>query len=450
MKNQNLFRNIKYNTSYCILNNKYKLSGFHSSVCVLSEEELTRRIENLKASSSLGTDISLTTETGKNMKDSLENLKNEISKNDVSDEIKEVKDFFNNEKNNVSSFDEAFPNYAKDKVLVNEDVKDENVFEVVKEVSKVLEDCVSKGYAKDCLEKLKLSGIVAKVLSKDSSDSLKKRVGDEIVNEVTILEKIGNITLSDIYNKTIELKDKSNININFKYMEMGLSMVSYGLLLKSYDKYVNKCPLPTNVTAEELRTIKSIRAFSRFWFAGLVAPALVFAFHQIRPRSSVIEINQSLPEKNSEIDSNTTKMSNFGWFFLFKKVNNWVKVFIILILILMFFMFDGTNLIYNIKDLNIERYYSFLKYFLLFIILIPIIINAITLYLLGKIEIKGEISIPAHKFFHIILNRHIHYLIKIGNNKELLSYYKGRCKAELVFYVIILILYFICLIFVMW
>ena len=69
--------------------------------------------------------------------------------------------------------------------------------------------------------------------------------------------------------------------------------------------------------------------------------------------------------------------------------------------------------------------------------------NAITLYLLVKIERKSEISI--HKLFPIILDRYINYLIKVGNNEELLSYYKGRCKAELAFYVIILILYFISL-----
>lgn len=103
-------------------------------------------------------------------------------------------------------------------------------------------------------------------------------------------------------------------------------------------------------------------------------------------------------------------------------------------------MFDGTSLIYYIKDLKNEIYYSYLNYFLLFIILVPIFINGIILYLLGIIEKNGEISIP--KILPSILNRYINYINKIGKNKELLSYYKGRCKAELGLYLVILILYF--------
>ena len=110
-------------------------------------------------------------------------------------------------------------------------------------------------------------------------------------------------------------------------------------------------------------------------------------------------------------------------------------------------MFDGMSLIYYIKDLKNDIYYYYFKNFLFFIILIPITINTITLYLLDKIERKDERS--NHKLFPSILNRYVNYLIKVGENKELLSYYKGRCIAELVFYVIILILYFICLMFVM-
>lgn len=253
-------KNIKYNTMYCNFNNI--LRGFHSSVCLLSDKDLVRRIEKLKSNSIEEKDISLDAETVENMKKSLSDLKSDISIKNVSDEIKEVTDYLNNSNNNTSSFDQAFPNYAKDKGLVDEEVKNQSVFEVVKEVKKILEECASNGYPEECIEKLKVSNIIDKVLSKDSSDSLEKKVGDEIVNELTTLEKIGNITLSEIYNKSMEFKDKFNIKPN--YVEMGLSLISYGLLLKSYNKYIDKRPLPTNVTLEELRTIKNTRAISRF------------------------------------------------------------------------------------------------------------------------------------------------------------------------------------------
>lgn len=108
-------------------------------------------------------------------------------------------------------------------------------------------------------------------------------------------------------------------------------------------------------------------------------------------------------------------------------------------------MFDGMSMFYYIKDLKFEIYSLFNK-FLFFMILIPIIINTVTLYLLEIIIRNGEISIAkAKNLLPSILNRYINYLIKVTKNKELLSYYIGRCKAELVFYLIILILYFLLL-----
>lgn len=106
----------------------------------------------------------------------------------------------------------------------------------------------------------------------------------------------------------------------------------------------------------------------------------------------------------------------------------------------MLWLFDGMSMIYYIKDLKNDMYYSYLKYLLLLIILIPIFINGIILYLLGEIDKKGEISIP--KLLAGILNRYISYIMIIGKNKQLLTYYKSRCKAELGFYVVILIFYF--------
>ena len=80
------------------------LREFHSSVCFLSDRELERRLENLRSSNSL----ELSTETSENMKENLLKLKDEISRNnesnDVSDEIREVTDFLNTTKINNSNF----------------------------------------------------------------------------------------------------------------------------------------------------------------------------------------------------------------------------------------------------------------------------------------------------------------------------------------------------------
>lgn len=104
----------------------------------------------------------------------------------------------------------------------------------------------------------------------------------------------------------------------------------------------------------------------------------------------------------------------------------------------MFFMLDGFS---NFNELNNEIYYSYFKLFLFLSIIIPILINVITLYLMWLIERKGYISTP--KLFPSILNRFISYLIKISKNKELLSYYKTRSYVEILFYAVILLLFFV-------
>ena len=57
--------------------------------------------------------------------------------------------------------------------------------------------------------------------------------------------------------------------------------------------------------------------------------------------------------------------------------------------------------------------------------------------MLGKVESKGYISVP--KYGPNILKRFINFLIKLGQNKELLNYWKGYSLAELKFYVFILL-----------
>lgn len=258
----------KRQTLFCKLDSFNIYRGFHSSVCLLSDKDLEMRFNKLKESESSNRvdDISLSPEKVEGMKSSILNLKNEISEDEVSDEFKKVSDYFNNSDNTVSSYKEAFPNYVKDKLIPAKEVaKEDSVFDVVKEVSKFFEDCVSKeGKSQSCIEQLKLSNILEKVKNNtDKTDDLKQKVGNEIMKDLSILVNLGNITLNDVYIKSKELKDKFNITINPNYAEIGLSLVSYGLLLKSYNKYVAARPLP-NVSAEELKVLKRTRTFSKY------------------------------------------------------------------------------------------------------------------------------------------------------------------------------------------
>lgn len=100
---------------------------------------------------------------------------------------------------------------------------------------------------------------------------------------------------------------------------------------------------------------------------------------------------------------------------------------------------EPVNLTTNGNITGKNNIYYF-KYLLLLAILVPIFINGITLYLLDKIENTGILPKYQNKILANILNKYISYINNIVKDKKLLSYYKGRCKEELIFYNIIIIL----------
>ena len=258
---------------------------------------------------------------------------------ELSKEHHSVSDYLNQNNVELSSFEEAIPNYA----LKTDLVDDVSVFEVVKQVQKILDDCVASGYNKDCFKQIKLSGIVEKVLSNGSSDTLKKKVGDVILAEYDkIIEKIGQTTLLEVYNKFKDINEKLVTTINPNYKEIGYSLIGYGILIRTFNKIVLDRPIPKSVIGEELKIIQSTRTFSKFLFAGLIAPLMLFSFHHIREKNSLfnINVNVNLPNVNIENDNNSTKESNLGLFFLLKqlktKVNSRVLIITMLIFILMF------------------------------------------------------------------------------------------------------------------
>lgn len=135
----------------------------------------------------------------------------------------------------------------------------------------------------------------------------------------TIIDKIGNITLSELYNNFKNISEKININSNYK--EIGFNLVSYGILVRTFNKLVINRPIPKSISNEELQVIKTTKNFSRFLFAGLVTPLLLFSFHQIRRKESLfnVNVNVNFPNVNSDNDSNSTQNSWFGLLCLLKK-----------------------------------------------------------------------------------------------------------------------------------
>lgn len=317
----------KYKSKYCYLNKSY-LSKFHTSVCLFSDkdEDLEKRIQELKGSidsSSKGSvdekDISLSKEEYDEMKRGLLDFKNEVSnvcEKDVNDEFNSVKDYLNITHNNISSFEEAFPNYMKK--IEGEDMKNDeiSVFKIVKELKEVIEKCKSSGNAEECLNQLKLSKVVGNVLTNNSSEDINSKVKGAYFEE--ILNTVGNMTLLELYEKVKQIDSKLELKIALNYKEVGLSLVSYGLLMKGFNKYVYNRPIPKQFQGEDLKTILRAKHAGRIFFGTIMAPFMIFSFHQLRSRYPLFNVNVT---KNIESDNNLGKSSIFGFFAFIKGVN---------------------------------------------------------------------------------------------------------------------------------
>lgn len=261
---------------YNYFNNKNLfISKFHSSVCLLSDKDkdkdLGKRIENLQVNNNIDKDIRLSKVEEESLKNGLSELKTGITDSDVSDEFSKLQEYVKNHPTEMSSFEEAFPNYGKNTNLI-EPSESKSVFDITKMISKEIQDCVSSGTINtECINKINLSDMIKKVMSNESSalsnKQISEKVGIIVKEELTdkkIFERIGDITLRDIYEQYTKLNDKVPLIIKANYMEIGFSLVSYAVLLRAYKKLVHDRPIPSNLTVEELNVLKATRTFSRY------------------------------------------------------------------------------------------------------------------------------------------------------------------------------------------
>ena len=104
---------------------------------------------------------------------------------------------------------------------------------------------------------------------------------------------------------------------------------------------------------------------------------------------------------------------------------------------------NGVDLI-SIKQFIYETIYPNIKTLIIISIMIPIMFNIIILILFKIIDIKGIKSI-ALLGNNKIYKKFIDFLIRVYKSKELLIYIRKRGYAEILFYVITLILVLILL-----
>ena len=400
--------------------------------------------------------IKLTKEDELNLREGLDKI------SEMSTEASKLEKYLIDNPTDISSIEECFPKL----VSVNENLPKEEtkpIFDITKQVIDEFKICIQNGSINEnCVDKIKLSKIIIKAalkLAETSDEQINETevISDLVKNELEnsgVLQKIGDITLRDIYEMCKKTDDNLCLRIHPNYKEIGLSLISYGILLNNYNKYVHNRPIPTNLSVEDIRVIKTTKSISRYWFAGLVAPLLIFSFHKIRSSNSnkLMKVDINI---NKETDVNKSTELNSGLFLLLSKIVknqsgklNSFSIFIIMVLfiflIIMFWYLDGMNLINNISVLKNIIYVDYLKYILFIVILLPLILNSLIYYLLIKVEKTGKInSLVVDKYLPNILltKRFFDYINYLEKNKELLNYYKASSKADLYFYICILILY---------
>ena len=431
--------------------NYLNLSKFHTSNCIFSKDDkdLEERIKNL----SIEKEVNLSTEEYDEMKKGLLDFKNEVlnvSEKDVKDEFNSVMGYLDSTESQISSTEEAFPDYMKKieekdmtKVEGEDLLNDKSVFNIVKELKEVLEKCKSSDNSDECIKQLILTKVINNVLTNNTPEDINSKVKGAYFEE--ILKTVGNITLLELYEKIKEIDSKLDLKLIWNYKELGLSLVSYGLIMRSFNKYVYKRPIPKILQGEDLKTILRARYVGRIIFGTIMAPFVIISMNGLKGLNLLSDVNVNLT-KNNETDNNLNKSSTIVFLAIIKGlkgVNKWVKLFlgIIIIVSLIMLWYAYGDILTNInfyKNWIYKNFYPYYILILLILIFIPIIVNAIFLFMLYKVESKGYISIP--KFSPNILKRFINFLKKTNKNKELLNYYKGQSWAELKFYVVILVI----------
>jgi hypothetical protein len=232
-------------------------------------------------------------------------------------------------------------------------------------------------------------------------------------------------------------------------MYWGFNLVSYGIVMKAYNKFVHNRPFSPDLTPADLVVVRQVRYLTRFWVAGLIAPMMIWGVKGIFKNTNLINMNINIDKnlfmdnisnnvENSKIENNSKKTIIPFLIILWKKVS--IRfLFALLCIILWFSLVGFRENVYNLYK-NILYCFSYLNftYILYILIIIPLILNLFTIILWKYIEKNGGLTVPTYlpNFIKKILN----YCIRIGTNKELLDYYRGRGIAEMYFYALLLLI----------
>ena len=328
--------------------------------------------------------------------------------------------------------------------IVEEELKS-HLEESVKSLKEILENC-GKANIEDlseCFKKLKISEILAKhKLTPKENLNLKESIEADVKESIktSMIEKIGDLKVSEVLEMAKSVKDKLNIELKINPVDLAIHLFGYGLLIKSYDGFIQRVKIPKKVSPIHFETMKITSYYNRLFFASIMAPAIILSLNYVKSNQSLIkEVNFS-PSSSTGI-SNTDYINKNIFWGLFAKLNikSWVKFIIISIILIMgliSFNFPDFSYITFFTYLYKNLFVFYLKWLVLILGLIPITLNLMWMIILKLIS-KNKLPKTLYKI------KYLQVLKESKENKVVYSYYYNRSIREVIFYIGILSTYFL-------
>jgi len=473
--------------------------SFHTSIIIKAENEnlpayQENRLEILKDTPTLPT---LTNQQLANLQEGISQLK-KLKEQNTEQEQQEAIDLLKDFGINISDFKEAFPNYENtstnntnstldtyktrsieeptdlnlnNNIIHPYHLKPTQIISIItKIISKLTSDQSNDTYNIDSYKKINISRVVSKILNNEDLEptNIESIAESALLEELnrTFAESISDITIVQIWDLGISIKEKLDITISPNWSRFGTSaasVISYGLILRTYNKHIHNSPISNLHNLHTRETIKASREVGRVVLFALVLPLMFMTFKGIH-RPSYVNVNLGGIETNSNINTNNINNQNnnnnnkqgfgFGLIIILKKFKSlklsWFLGGILIAIALGWYIGGFNSMLYIIKtiypilidifNIVIKYLYIYADYVLLSAYSLVVSLNIFTLFFIYKKKIGESINISKNIFIPNIITTFVKEINSL-NIHELNSLQKNS-KQEIVIYTVIFSVYY--------
>ena len=285
--------------------------------------------------------------------------------------------------------------------------------------------------------------ITEKIAENTESDK-NLALGRESLNQNKPLGKFGDITLNEIVDNLQNCKWEYILNkshITFHALPIVVNAAGYGLMMRSYYKFVYNRPFPTDINTMKFKNLQKHRDINLALFAFIGAPFAILLLRKASISSKdMITVQYDL---GSFTDNSNNDLNRSGLFLFLAKLNNKraaipnsVKLFfkflfgILLILKLL-------GVFFNI-GLNITNTILYLKIFFYLSWSLAFIYQLSNLFLLNKFINK---NIKISEVLPEFLINWLKDFEELSSNKESIKEFKKSCYINISIYIVMLIIF---------